>query len=157
MIASIPFDWRRRFVDYCETAFGGNLFRAILWAEHKVKGPVFGCQMCGQCALQYTGFVCSMQCPKQLRNGPCGGAAEGHCEVYPDRMCVWVRAYDRSRLLHREEMLEKLQPTLDWRLFGTSAWLNHLAERDAHLWTPEPERLVSVWELPAQPEQVEAA
>lgn len=127
---------RVRFVAWCETAFGGELYKAVLWAERKVKGPVFGCQMCGQCVLQYTGFVCPMQCPKGLRNGPCGGAADGHCEVYPDRMCVWVKAYNRSQFLGRAEKFERLQPALDWSLFGTSSWLNHLAGRDAHLFTP---------------------
>ena len=33
------------------------------------------CRMCGQCALPVTGYACPMTCPKQLRNGPCGGVA----------------------------------------------------------------------------------
>ncbi len=39
--------------------------------EHAVKGPVFGCRMCGQCVLHSTGLTCPMNCPKTLRNGPC--------------------------------------------------------------------------------------
>jgi hypothetical protein len=36
--------------------------------------------------------------PKNLRNGPCGGVrANGHCEVIPERMCVWVQAWERSQ------------------------------------------------------------
>lgn len=139
--------WRVRFVEWAETAFGGRLYQLILKVEHAVKGPAFGCQMCGQCALRYTAFVCPMQCPKGLRNGPCGGAADGHCEVYPDRACVWVKAYNRSRLLGREEQLERLQPAMDWSLFGTSAWLNHLAGRDSHLFGPAP--AAEVTPLPA--------
>ena len=42
--------------------------------EAAVKKPVFGCQMCGQCVLHSTGMTCPMNCPKTLRNGPCGGA-----------------------------------------------------------------------------------
>nr|WP_245947992.1 methylenetetrahydrofolate reductase C-terminal domain-containing protein [Halomonas montanilacus] len=29
--------------------------------------------MCGQCILSSTGMSCPMNCPKSLRNGPCGG------------------------------------------------------------------------------------
>ena len=45
--------------------------------ERAVKGLLFDCQMCGQCALSSTGMSCSMNCPKNLRNGPCGGVREG--------------------------------------------------------------------------------
>jgi hypothetical protein len=41
-------------------------------AEHLIKKPVWGCEMCGQCALHSTGLTCPMTCPKTLRNGPCG-------------------------------------------------------------------------------------
>ncbi len=150
--------WRLGFVEWCETAFGGSLYRAILWLERRIKGPLFGCQMCGQCALRYTGFVCPMQCPKQLRNGPCGGVQNGRCEVYPERPCVWVQIHERARLLHRERELERVLPELDWSLVGTSAWLNHLAGRDASLFhapaapvlpLPEPRAKVNEEQLAA--------
>ena len=79
-------------------------------AERETKQTLFGCRMCGQCALPVTGYVCPMGCPKELRNGPCGGVgADGRCEVYPELRCVWVEAYERAasqgraadlRLLH---------------------------------------------------------
>ena len=46
--------------------------------EHAVKGPVWDCQMCGQCVLHETGMTCPMTCPKTLRNGPCGGMPDRH-------------------------------------------------------------------------------
>ena len=53
--------------------------------------------MCGQCVLSSTGMSCPMNCPKTLRNGPCGGVrANGHCEVKPEMRCVWVEAYRGS-------------------------------------------------------------
>ena len=52
--------------------------------EHAVKGPVWDCQMCGQCVLHETGMTCPMTCPKTLRNGPCGGGGvDGACEAQP--------------------------------------------------------------------------
>ena len=47
--------------------------------------------------LHSTGMTCPMTCPKNLRNGPCGGVrANGHCEVIPAMRCVWVEAWERS-------------------------------------------------------------
>ena len=47
--------------------------------EKITKGFLFDCQMCGQCALSSTGMSCPMNCPKTLRNGPCGGVRDnGH-------------------------------------------------------------------------------
>lgn len=94
-------------------------------AENAVKKPVFGCQDCGQCILSYTAFTCCMRCPKQMRNGPCGGTrADGHCEVYPERYCRWWLIYQRAKKMGRLKKLRKLQQPVDRRLEHTSAWLN---------------------------------
>ena len=74
-----------------------RLYGAFTRAERFVKNRLFGCRMCAQCALPSTAYTCPMTCPKQLRNGPCGGVTpEGNCEVYPDLRCVWVVAYERA-------------------------------------------------------------
>ena len=66
--------------------------------EHAIKGPMWDCQMCGQCVLHSTGMTCPMTCPKNLRNGPCGGVREnGHCEVKPEMRCVWLKGFQRSQ------------------------------------------------------------
>ena len=68
--------------------------------ERGVKGLLFDCRMCGQCALGSTGLSCPMNCPKNLRNGPCGGVRpDGMCEVLPAMRCVWVEAWQGSRRL----------------------------------------------------------
>ncbi|MCZ7573012.1 MAG: methylenetetrahydrofolate reductase C-terminal domain-containing protein [Ardenticatenaceae bacterium] len=94
--------------------------------EEWVKGWVFNCQMCGQCVLHSTGMTCPMNCPKNLRNGPCGGVrANGHCEVIPERLCVWVQAWERSRqmLIYRDE-IQLVQPPVNRSLQNTSSWIN---------------------------------
>ena len=102
--------------------------------EKAVKGPVFGCRMCGQCVLHSTGMTCPMNCPKELRNGPCGGVRpNGNCEVKPEMRCVWLKAYDRSRKLPWRDEFDEVHPPVDNRLWGTSSWRNLLSGRDKQL------------------------
>ncbi|MCD6118111.1 methylenetetrahydrofolate reductase C-terminal domain-containing protein [bacterium] len=101
------------------------LSSVMLFAENIFKIPVFKCQRCGECILSHTALICSQKCPKRLRNGPCGGTREnGHCEVYPERKCVWYRIYKRSVLLHRVSFLYRIEKMHNWKLEKTSAWLN---------------------------------
>ena len=105
--------------------------RPLALVEHAVKGPVFGCRMCGQCILHSTGLTCPMNCPKQLRNGPCGGVRQdGGCEVKPEMRCVWLKGWERAERLPWTEGLHELQPPVDNRLWGTSSWRNWLTKRD---------------------------
>lgn len=112
------------------------LYRAFTWAERRVKSRTFGCRMCGQCALPSTAYSCPQSCPKQLRNGPCGGvSSEGRCEVYPDLACVWVVAYDRAERTGHVADLRRLQRPIDHRRWGQSSWVNYWRGRDERLWT----------------------
>lgn len=128
---SVPFDLApvRRFFRLHPGA-ARALELAILPFEASSKKIAFGCKMCGQCILHETGMTCPMGCPKTLRNGPCGGVRmDGHCEVVPGMMCVWVRAERRSRWLPWRGAILRIQPALDWSLKGRSAWINVLAGR----------------------------
>lgn len=105
---------------------GGRVERFFVRAEKSSKGAIFNCHMCGQCILHSTGMTCPMTCPKELRNGPCGGVRpDGQCEIYPNRPCVWVQAWERSKAMpvYGPEILQ-LQPPVDRRLHRTSAWVN---------------------------------
>lgn len=97
--------------------------------ERLVKQAVFDCKMCGQCALHFTGMTCPMGCPKNLRNGPCGGVrADMTCEVDPAMKCVWIEAYERSRKMkfYGNDIFE-IRPPLNHRLTGSSAFINILS------------------------------
>jgi 5,10-methylenetetrahydrofolate reductase len=105
----------------------------IRTVERQVKSPLFGCSMCGQCIVRACHYVCPMRCPKGLRNGPCGGSEGGRCEVDPEAPCVWSQIWERAGSDDRS--LTQVQPPVDWRLSGTSAWLNlaqGLIEPDGH-------------------------
>ena len=105
-------------------------------AERRSKETLFGCRMCGQCALPATGYACPMTCPKQLRNGPCGGVSpNGDCEVYPGERCVSVVAHERAAAEGRADDLTRLQRPVDHRLTGSSSWVNYWLGRDEGLWT----------------------
>lgn len=96
--------------------------RSLEWLERVVKGPLFGCRMCGNCLLQETAFICCMECPKGLRNGPCGGSTPESCYVDETRPCVWYKIYERAFKMGREEMLLEVLPPLDWEKVGGETW-----------------------------------
>jgi hypothetical protein len=113
-----------------------RLRRLFTAAEKGVKQDIFGCRMCGQCALPSTGYACPMTCPKQLRNGPCGGVgSDGGCEVYPQLRCVWLTAFERAQSQGRPGDLERLQLPIDHRLWGESSWIRYWQGQDEGLWT----------------------
>lgn len=110
-----------------------RLERPVAVAEKLAKGFLFDCQMCGQCVLSSTGMSCPMNCPKSLRNGPCGGVRPGgFCEVKPWMACVWVDAWDgASRMKHGLERIQVVQPPVDRTLEGSSSWLRVAREKAA--------------------------
>ncbi len=107
----------------------GIVEKTFIVAEEITKGALFNCQMCGQCVLHSTGMTCPMNCPKNLRNGPCGGVrANGHCEIIPEMRCVWVQAWERSRAMPKYgDDIFNVLPPVNRRLQNTSAWLNEFS------------------------------
>src|SRR5439155_17682437 len=110
---------------------------AVERAEYAVKRPLFGCQACGNCVLGHLEYVCPQTCPKQLRNGPCGGTDQGRCEVVPDKPCIWVAVYERARASGDLEGLKTFVPSPDRQLSGTSSCINYFLDRDSR---PTPDR-----------------
>jgi len=104
-----------------------RLEKPVAAIEKGVKGVLFDCQMCGQCALSKTGMSCPMNCPKSIRNGPCGGVREdGFCEVKPEMRCVWVEAWDGSQRMKHGGDITIVQVPIDHRLKGSSSWLREV-------------------------------
>jgi hypothetical protein len=67
------------------------------------------CSACGECWIYYTGNLCMEKlCPKKMRNGPCGGAEDGICEVY-ERLCPWVILF-RTNRISEEDFLKIIPP-----------------------------------------------
>ena len=73
---------------------------------------------------------CSMNCPKTIRNGPCGGVrANGHCEVKPEMRCVWVEGFAGSERMQNGQAIRVIQIAVDRRLEGRSSWLKVAREK----------------------------
>jgi hypothetical protein len=112
----------------------GRVERPVAAVERAVKGFLFDCRMCGQCVLGSTGMSCPMNCPKELRNGPCGGVREGgFCEVKPAMRCVWVLAWDGAGRMQGGGRIREVLPPVDRRLAGSSSWLRVSREKAAGL------------------------
>lgn len=109
-----------------------RLERPVAAVERMVKGLLFDCQMCGQCMLSSSGMSCPMNCPKTLRNGPCGGVrADGGCEVKPEMQCVWVAAWQGSKHMRAgAEAIKTIQIAVDTRHQGRSSWLRIARQRN---------------------------
>jgi hypothetical protein len=109
---------------------GGRLDGPMTWVESKAKGAMFDCKMCGNCVLSSTGMTCPMNCPKTIRNGPCGGVrANGNCEVKPEMKCVWVEAWDGASRMQGGAKIHEIQFATNKADLGTSAWLRIVKEQ----------------------------
>ena len=98
--------------------------KPVRLVEKAIKGLLFDCQMCGKCALSSTGMSCPMNCPKSIRNGPCGGVRlDGHCEVKPEMRCVWVEAWRGSQQMRDSQAIRQVQIPVNNLLKGSSSWL----------------------------------
>ena len=110
----------------------GRLEKPMRVVEKAIKGLMFDCQMCGKCALSSTGMSCPMNCPKSIRNGPCGGVRlDGHCEVKPEMRCVWVEAWRGSQQMRDSQAIRLVDIPVNNQLKGSSSWLRVVRDEQA--------------------------
>jgi len=90
------------------TTFMGRPEERGVWSER--------CAGCGNCVLDKFGGVCPIaRCSKNLLNGPCGGSANGRCEVDPEKLpCAWQLIYDRLGKIGQIDRLNEVEPPKDW-------------------------------------------
>jgi 5,10-methylenetetrahydrofolate reductase len=98
--------------------------RAVIPLERRLKGLMFDCRMCGVCLLSKNGMSCPMNCPKSVRNGPCGGVrADGGCEVDPDMQCVWVEGWRGMQHMSEGALSPLPNAPANARFVGSSSWM----------------------------------
>lgn len=96
----------KKVVPATDTLFLGEVERAGHFTE--------ACSLCGDCTLFMTGGYCpNTFCPKELQNGPCGGAKDGKCEVSPDIECGWLLIYNRLKEIGELDKMKKIHPPKD--------------------------------------------
>lgn len=90
------------------TKFMGRPEERGVWSER--------CLGCGNCVLDKFGGICPItRCSKNLLNGPCGGSANGKCEVDPKNLdCAWQLIYDRLSRIGQLDRLLEVEPPKDW-------------------------------------------
>jgi methylenetetrahydrofolate reductase (NADPH) len=109
----------------------GFLARMAYRLERASKAAMYGCRDCGDCSLPECAYICPKRwCSKCQRNGPCGGSADGQCELL-DKECLWALAYNRLRRYGESEtMLDRPVTIYNAALMDTSSWANFYLDKD---------------------------
>ena len=102
------------------------------------------CRTCGECILFETGGICPVtRCAKGLLNGPCGGYADGKCEVGGwVRDCAWVKIFERLKEQNRLDLFIKFRPPKDYRRWTATGpreliWSEERkAKKEEEIWIP---------------------
>ncbi len=134
--------WAVRHADLMERAYDGlsrtlrtlrpvaraigirRLEKPMTGVERAVKGVLFDCQMCGACVLSANGMACPMNCPKHVRNGPCGGVrADGTCEVKPEMLCVGLEGWRGAARMSAGHLPDAPTVPAEHHRAGASTWL----------------------------------
>ena len=106
-----------------------RLRKPVTVVERAVKGLLFDCRMCGRCVLSATGMACPMNCPKQVRNGPCGGVrADGTCEADPSMLCVGLEGWRGASHMAAGQWPNAPTAPAEHHLAGSSTWLPLISE-----------------------------
>jgi len=112
---------------------GSSMEKLYHGLEHLAKVIMYDCKDCGDCALSDLAYVCPMsQCPKNQRNGACGGSFNGWCEVHPNKKkCIYVKAYSRLKNYGEHSQLDDYHvDPCNWDLHQTSSWINFYLGKD---------------------------
>jgi len=98
---------KQRFFPAVDTTFFGGAVQHGVWAER--------CAGCGTCIIHYHDGMCPIaRCSKSLLNGPCGGSANGKCEISKDVDCIWDMIVRKKMEQGRLDDLVRFKPSKNW-------------------------------------------
>ncbi len=90
-----------------DTRFFGGAVDHGVWEER--------CAGCGSCAIHLFDGLCPIaRCAKSLLHGPCGGSANGICEVNKETACIWDSIVRRKMETGRLADLAQVKGLKDW-------------------------------------------
>lgn len=84
-----------------------------------------------------------MNCPKGLRNGPCGGTLDGKCEVIPELDCVWTNIEKKKG----DTKAQKIHLPVKEELLNTASYVNLVNGKDRE--TRLPHDFINTRNIPA--------
>ncbi len=97
----------QNFFPAINTTFFGGAVQHGIWAER--------CAGCGTCVIHYFDGMCPVaRCSKSLLNGPCGGSADGKCEISREVDCIWDMIVRKKMEQGCLEDLLEVKPAKDW-------------------------------------------
>ena len=98
----------QRFLPAVNTKFFGGAVQHGIWEER--------CAGCGTCIIHYYDGLCPIaRCSKSLQHGPCGGSANGKCEISKDVECIWDTIVKKKMEQGRLEDLRNIRAAKDWQ------------------------------------------
>jgi ferredoxin len=90
------------------TKFFGGAAQHGIWEER--------CAGCGTCVIHFYDSLCPIaRCAKSLQHGPCGGSANGKCEISNEVDCIWDIIVRKKMEQGRLEDLRIHRGFKDWR------------------------------------------
>jgi len=96
------------FLPAVNTKFFGGAVQHGIWEER--------CAGCGTCIIHlYDGLCPIARCSKSLQHGPCGGSANGKCEISKDVECIWDTIVKKKMEQGRLEDLRNIRAAKDWQ------------------------------------------
>ncbi len=98
----------QRFFPAVDTTFYGGAVSHGVWEER--------CAGCGTCLIHHFDGLCPIaRCAKSLLHGPCGGSADGVCEVSRETECIWDTIVKKKMAAGRLDDLLQIREPRDWR------------------------------------------
>jgi ferredoxin len=98
---------KQNFFPAINTTFFGGAVQHGIWAER--------CAGCGTCVIHYFDGMCPVaRCSKSMLNGPCGGSADGKCEISKEVDCIWDMIVRKKLEEGRLKDLLEVKPAKDW-------------------------------------------
>ena len=96
------------FLPGVNTKFFGGAVQHGIWEER--------CAGCGTCIIHlYDGLCPIARCSKSIQHGPCGGSADGKCEISKDVECIWDTIVKKKMEQGRLEDLRCICSAKDWQ------------------------------------------
>jgi ferredoxin len=98
----------QKFFPTVNTKFMGGAVTHGIWEER--------CAGCGTCIIHNFDGMCPIaRCSKSLQHGPCGGSANGKCEISKEVDCIWDMIVRKKMEQGRLDDLLIYRAAKDWR------------------------------------------